>query len=215
MPDSENLPKVFKFVNKDPKSGSRSPGRPGQAGVFEINRHVQRVRQLERQTKLLRETSSTRRLVGWQNAPTGRGRRIGGSSVPLSPPPIHCQICHVAHSGRACPSNSVDVPIGSASDPFKSLTVPIDLKVHRILQYYMTLRQPQGSSADSNIAGFTPLGKQDEQLSLQIVKSSLSSPSDLCAIALIAGMACRMKFVGAGLSFQPSSINTRAQEKPF
>jgi hypothetical protein len=211
-------PKVFKFVNKDTKSGARPPERPGQAGKYEINRHVQRVRHLERHTKLLRETSSTKRLVGWQKAPAERGRGTGHSDANSRLPVIPCQFCRIPHAGVECPSHSVDAPIGSASDPFQSLILPIDIKIHRILQYYMTLRQPRGSTADSNIAGFTPLGKQDEQLSLRVVKTSLSSPNDLHAISLIAGMACRMKFVSADGFFNifacvsPSTISSKQEQ---
>lgn len=75
----------------------------------------------------------------------------------------------MVHAEADCQQNSVDLPIGSPSDPFESLTIPIDFKVHRILQYYMTLRAPRESNVDSNIAGFTPLGKQDDQLSLKVV----------------------------------------------
>lgn len=197
MPDPSRGPRVFKFVNKDTKSAARPPARPGQAGEYEINRHVQRVRQLERQTKLVRETSSTKKLVGWQRASSERGRGTGHNDADFRLPVTSCQFCLTPHPGIQCPSRSVDAPIGSASDPFESLTLPIDIKIHRILQYYITLREPRGSTVDSNIAGFSPLGKQDEQLSLRVVKLSLSSPNDLHAIALLAGMACRMKFVRA------------------
>lgn len=191
MSDSKKLPQVFKFVNKDANSGSLSNNRNANDGGLEVNRHVQRVRQLRKDARLIQETDSTKRLIGWHKAaPTAyRGTK-------------QCPRCRLKHEGQGCPPKSIDPPIGSPADPFESLVLPIDTKIHRILQYYVSLRQPRGSTADSNIAGFTLLDKHDEQLSLKIVKTSLSSPTDLQIIALLAGVACRMKFFN-GVSLAP------------
>ena len=58
----------------------------------------------------------------------------------------------------------------------------------------MDLRRSRGSTADSTIAGFAILSKHDEQLSLKIVKTGLSSPTVLHIITPLAGMAYRMKY---------------------
>jgi hypothetical protein len=195
MPDSERVPQIFQFVNKDARSGSLTNNKNTEDGGLQVNRHVQRVRQLRKQAQLIQETITTKRLIGWQKAAPARSSGTSDSKEIASRSSKKCTRCRFNHGGQSCPRQSIDAPIGSPADPFESLVLPIDTKIHRILQYYVALRQPRGSTADSNIAGFTLLSKHDERLSLEIVKTSLSSPTDLHILALLAGMACRMKYV--------------------
>jgi hypothetical protein len=192
MPESEPPPKIFTFVNKNAQSPSLTNEKAVHTGVFKIHSHVQRVRQLKKQTQLRRETSSVKKLVGWQKA---LDEQDGGFTS--RSPSKHCRLCRLGRCGHRCPSTSIDLPIGSASDPFRSLGNSITTKNHQVLQYYITLRQPRGSNPDSHIAAFTPLGEHDQHLSMDIIKTILSSRSDLPLNALLAGMASRMKFVSA------------------
>jgi len=64
MPDFERVPQIFQFIDKDARSGSLTNNKNTKDGGLQVNRHVQRVRQLRKQAQLIQETNTTKRLVG-------------------------------------------------------------------------------------------------------------------------------------------------------
>jgi hypothetical protein len=73
----------------------------------------------------------------------------------------------------------------------------------RIVQYFATAWIPSSSQVGSNLCGFTIMGPQDNQLSVDILNGSL--PAKVHISALLAASACRMKHI-SGLSFERDDV---------
>lgn len=131
VPDFERVTQIFQFVNKDAKPGSIANNKNTKDGGLQVNRHVQRVRQLRKQAQLIPETNTTKRLVGWRKAVPERSSGISDSKEIASRSSKKCPRYRFNHDGQSCPRQSIDAPIGSPVDPFKSLVLAIDTKIHR------------------------------------------------------------------------------------
>jgi hypothetical protein len=87
-------------------------------------------------------------------------------------------------------------PTGSSIDPFDCSVVPLNVRKHRILQYFTILWMPSSLENTGAVSAFTGLQKQDFQLSFNIIKGFLSSSNEIGTYALLSAAASRMKYMG-------------------
>ena len=199
------------FINKSAGSSSLSNSRSERGSARNINQHVQRTRDLDRERKARRERKKAALLrealpTPPSEASPGTAPGTSGTQSLPTPPESPDDLVLVATSsqGRHSPEDydveeivrpsglDMMIPARGSVEPFDVVKVPLDNANYHILQYFVLQFFPAVTRSDTH--GFISGDASASQLpALRMVHDALSHP--MHTYALLTGASARMKHV--------------------